>query len=346
MAAGLRHALIATGDRSGQETQLLGFGLNRCGQLGTRSTNPSQQLVHSTIPGRVKRMACGREHSALITHILGDSPAVLTCGSNAHGQLGRPASDTSLGWQEIKGLRSLLEADEVPVDVKCGLDHTLVLTSRGQVLSVGWGADGQLGAGAPPPLRAYEPQIVRDLPSQGIASITTSTDFCLALARDGSLFCWGNAEHGQNMAGRPVAQIPLPVRIPQLPGNPPIAQVAAAGTLALVLTADHGHVYACGYGALGLGPDTLEALDPVHIPNLTGVRRLWASTDRCMALDFHGRLLSWGLSNSEGRLGFGASANVFEPQALSIDPASIDPDLVALGNDIVVIAMQEDEGSG
>ncbi|KAJ1811745.1 hypothetical protein LPJ56_004174, partial [Coemansia sp. RSA 2599] len=98
-----------------------------------------------------------------------------------------------------------------------------------------------------------------------------------------------------------------------------------------------------------------SALEPQRIGSLSAVSRVWASTDRCLALDDGGRLFSWGLANAAGRLGLGGSksrsaagllrpANRFLPEKLDIDGGDFDPELVALGNDIALVAKNHDSG--
>ncbi|KAJ1720185.1 hypothetical protein LPJ53_005158 [Coemansia erecta] len=349
VGAGVRHALVAAADGAGgapARTQLLGFGLNRRGQLGAASTAPPAALVRSTVPGRVVQIACGREHSALLTRspARGRRAAVMTCGANAHGQLGyataEPFGDC---WRPVAALDRLMLAGETAAKVQCGLDHTLVLTTRGRVFAMGWGADGQLGAGPGATGDAAGPVLVHGLP-RPVVDIAASTDFALAVDAAGALYYWGNAEYGQAMTGARIDQVLAPIRARLAPA--PVVAIAAAGTLALAVAGADRSLYVCGYGALGLGPERTATLEPLSIPALGAVSRIWATTDRCLALDAAGRLHSWGLANAAGRLGLASDpahegalpANVFAPQPLPIDPGDIDPDLVALGNDIALVA--------
>ncbi|KAJ2780593.1 hypothetical protein GGI15_003487 [Coemansia interrupta] len=349
VGAGVRHALIAAADSSGgppTHTQLLGFGLNRRGQLGAASTAPPTALVQSLVPGRVVQIACGREHSALLTRspAQGRRTTVMTCGANAHGQLGyataEPFGDL---WRPVEALDGLMLADEAAAKVQCGLDHTLVLTTHGRVFAMGWGADGQLGAGPGLTGDSADPVLVHGLPHP-VIDISASTDFALAIDATGALYYWGNAEYGQAMTGARIDQVLVPTRAHLAPA--PVVAIAAAGTLALAVAGADRSLYVCGYGALGLGPERTATLEPLCIAALGAVSRVWATTDRCLALDADGRLHSWGLANAAGRLGLATDtargdplpANVFAPQPLPIDPGDIDPDLVALGNDIALIA--------
>ncbi|KAJ1643247.1 hypothetical protein LPJ64_004966 [Coemansia asiatica] len=354
VGAGVRHALVATTSGSDKgRTRLLGFGTNRQHQLGAPSdSDPGAAFVKTFVDGLVTQIACGREHSALLVSRGSGKASVVTCGANAHGQLGysqehdKQNAASKFSWRTVAALESAMRCGEVPTKVQCGLDHTLVLTSLGRVFAMGWGADGQLGAGARSTSDSSDPVNVSGLPNR-IVDISASTDFALALDSTGSVYYWGNAEYGQAMTGMPIDQVLLPIRAHLSP--PMVKGFAAGGTLSLTVAGKEGSVYVCGYGALGLGPESTSVLEPQRIQSLSAVSQIWASTDRCLALDDSGRLYSWGLANAAGRLGLGSgnkkkistclqSRNQFVPEQLDIDSSDIDPELVALGNDIALVA--------
>ncbi|KAJ2160851.1 hypothetical protein GGF46_001908 [Coemansia sp. RSA 552] len=347
VGAGTRHAMIAAGIEGacGPETAVAGFGLNRCYQLG--NADPEQATDGAgviSISGRAVQIACGREHSAMIVQQDSGSRKVMVCGSNAFGQLGRVRGDPRgmptlhrSGIGELEALDGMLGSGEAPTKVQCGLDHTLVLTTKGRVFAMGWGADGQLGTGST--MDSDKPVRVCGLEDAPVVDISSTTDFTLALTADNRLLYWGNAEYGQCMVGRKIDKVLAPMQIPFDKG--PIRSVAAGGTHAMLLTED-GRVYACGYGALGLGAGCVSALVPGLVRGLDRIGWLAASTDRCLAIDSSGRMYSWGLGNSMGRLGNGSvSENSLLPSMLDTSLGPIDSALVALGNDIAIIATHD-----
>ncbi|KAJ2782482.1 hypothetical protein H4R18_002234 [Coemansia javaensis] len=350
VGAGVRHALIAAkvaarGGAAGPRTLLAGLGLNRCGQLGrARAGASADASVVTELDADVVQIACGREHTAMVVRRPGAGARVAVCGSSAFGQTGpaeqQPAAGAlappSTELRDLDVLDAALGAGESPAKVQCGLDHTVVLTTAGRVFALGWGADGQLGAGSESD--SARPVRVRGLPDTvPIVDISSSTDFTLALGADGRLFYWGNAEYGQCMVGRKIERVLVPMEVPF--GGGRIRAIAAGGCHALVLAED-GRVHACGFGALGLGAGRMSALLPLPISGLGGIDAVWASTDRCLAVDRRrGRVYSWGLGNAEGRLGDGSVAQcVLSPRQLDIDPALARRGLVALGNDIALVA--------
>ncbi|KAJ2520178.1 hypothetical protein H4217_002220 [Coemansia sp. RSA 1939] len=355
MGAGVRHALVSTHSLSGDrfESHLAGFGLNRCQQLGKKgSGTPS---IATNVSGKVLQIACGREHSAMVVEKKDKSKVVMVCGSNSYGQLGIgdahrlqeaaiPKQTAELeqeeylipasGLVEVAALKDMLRSDEMPVRVQCGMDHTVILTSLGRVFAMGWGSDGQLGAGPDSTVCHDRPVQVFGLDKAPIVDISSSTDFTLALSADGRLFYWGNAEYGQCMIGKKIDQVLAPLEIPFTDGT--IVKIAAGGCHALVLLSD-GRVYGCGYGAIGMGADTASSLTPSLVKGISDIGHIAASTDRCLALDSQNNVYSWGLGNHAGRLGNGTVfSNLYAPTRLDISPKHVQPAFMALGNDIAL----------
>ncbi|KAJ2794886.1 hypothetical protein H4R20_006073, partial [Coemansia guatemalensis] len=288
VGAGMRHALIASEivEDSEPRTLLVGFGLNRCYQLGrpwsNRSAANSGISMITEISGSVSQISCGREHSAMVVRQRDGQQRVLVCGSNAFGQLGlaseKKAEDERVLQRstlcDLDELDKILDAGEIPVKVQCGLDHTVILTSHNRVFAMGWGADGQLGTGYT--ADSDRPVRVCGLDDVAIVDISSTTDFTLALSADNRVFYWGNAEYGQCMVGRKIDKVLVPMQVPFGKGR--IKSIAAGGCHALLLT-EAGQVYICGYGGLGLGSDCVSVLEPTLIEGLENIDMIYASTD-------------------------------------------------------------------
>ncbi|KAJ2088292.1 hypothetical protein IW138_004369 [Coemansia sp. RSA 986] len=356
MGAGVRHALISTRSLSKDvcESHVAGFGLNRCQQLGQKGSCSS---IVTRVPGNVVQIDCGREHSAMIVEKKDRTKTVMVCGSNSYGQLGiginkysgsinvdqhEPQLHTS-GLVELTAMQHILWSGETPAKVQCGMDHTAILTSSGRVFGMGWGSDGQLGTGPGSTSSHDRPVQVFGLDDVPIVDISSSTDFTLALSKDGRLFYWGNSEYGQCMTGEKIDQVLAPIEMPF--NNGKIIGIAAGGSHTLVLSSN-GRVYVCGYGAIGLGAGAISFLRPTLVQGVSDIVYIAASTDRCIALDDQRRVYSWGLGNCAGRLGNGSiSENMHTPVRLDIDPALVQSDLIALGNDIALLASGSDSCS-
>ncbi|KAF9166485.1 Williams-Beuren syndrome chromosome region 16 protein [Actinomortierella ambigua] len=360
VAAGASHRLIAL--RGEDEAGLIGAGMNFSGQLGIGKRDDLEAFGAVDTSGmNVLQIACGREHSMLLAQIddeLQAAPtpagtsastpsatqesktlktALFAFGNSMYGQLGLGASKDTLtkmrGEEEhVAGfvyepsptLVQLEDPNENVLQVVCGLDHTVLRTDQGNLYSMGWGADGQLGLGPTSSSDRAYPTLIERLSwsKQGqelgspIKTISSSTDFTLALLENNDLWIWGNAEYGQCMVNKKIDRILEPMHVPHpIPQSEKIASVAAGGTFALLLT-DAGEVYTCGYGALGLGPDSTHVLMPQKIPGLSNIKKVVASTDYAAAITDTGKMYTWGSCGKTGRLGHGDFGNLFEPKRM------------------------------
>lgn len=214
VAAGMFHslALASTGE-------LFAWGWNNHMQLGLQGVleAPNSEFPVVVWPLknagiRVVAMAGGQAHSAAIS----DGGDLYTWGQNDNGQLGtgdfqRRGTPTRIAVSE--GLTKFVS------DVKCGLYHTVVLTSVGQVWVMGSNLRGQLGLCKDPPKRSYvgilechnvlhtydkSDVITINVPSQvqmlqdlRIAGIGAGSLHSLAITNQGDLFAWGDNRYHQ-----------------------------------------------------------------------------------------------------------------------------------------------------
>ncbi|KAF9192459.1 hypothetical protein BGZ51_005471 [Haplosporangium sp. Z 767] len=350
IAAGASHRLIALSGEDG--AGILGEGMNHSGQLGSGTRDDKWTISAIDTSGmNILDVACGREHSMVLARVQEETqddqekhPSSLFTetilfgfGNSMYGQLGLGGSKDTLS-QELAGEAvaafvfepsptsvQLPEPGENVVQVKCGLDHTILLTDQGNLYSMGWGADGQLGLGPDSSSDRAVPTLIDRLSWKAkgkeigrVKEISSSTDFTLALLENNQVWIWGNAEYGQCMVNKKIDRILEPMHIPHpIPETETIASVAAGGTFGLLLTAS-GYVYTCGYGALGLGKDKTQILMPERILSLSGIRKIVASTDHAAAINDKGELYTWGTCGEAARLGHGDSENCFEPKRVRL----------------------------
>ena len=261
---------------------------------------------------------------------------LISFGNNAYGQCGRPIVENEEYFgnraivQNISKYIDLSATDDEIVSVKCGQDHTCLLTKQGLVKTCGWSADGQLGQ------EIYtvssQARVAKgDLQGNKIVQIATKGDFCLALSDKGELFGWGNNEYKQlAMSGSTEPQIGVPMHL-KMPAyvKTPILKVAASGTHCLILDGDN-NVWVWGFGLLGKGPKHSESALPTQIPNtLFGVYpEIEHSANKraisvqcglnCSAVSFDdGSLYMWG-RNKYGNLGTGESADAYMPLRVNL----------------------------
>ncbi|KAG0004897.1 Williams-Beuren syndrome chromosome region 16 protein [Entomortierella chlamydospora] len=353
IAAGASHRLIALS--GGDEAGVLGDGMNHSGQLGSGTRDDEKTFSAIDTTGmEILAVACGREHSMLLAREEkqnngGSAQSVASSssslgktllfgfGNSMYGQLGLGGSKDTLG-QELAGQAvagfvfeplptevKLADPSENVVQVECGLDHTVLLTDQGNLYTMGWGADGQLGLGPESSSDRAVPTLVERLSWKAkgkeigrVKKISSSTDFTLALLENNQIWIWGNAEYGQCMVNKKIDRILEPMHIPHpIPETETIASVAAGGTFGLLLTKT-GKVYTCGYGALGLGQDKTQILMPEQITSLSRIREIFASTDYAAAIDDNGDLYTWGTCGNTGRLGHGRFEHCFEPKRVKM----------------------------
>ncbi|XP_052100156.1 probable E3 ubiquitin-protein ligase HERC1 isoform X2 [Mytilus californianus] len=160
VACGLNHTLCVSTDGA----TVWSFGDGDYGKLGLGNT--SGKLVPTKIEALqgqfIKKVACGAQFSVALTK----DGRVFTWGQ-----------DRLIGQPDIRA-RSCTRPQEVPSlagyyieDVVCGSDHTLALTSGGDVWAWGNNNEGQLGLGhTNSPVR--EPQLVPCLTGKNIKQIS------------------------------------------------------------------------------------------------------------------------------------------------------------------------------
>ncbi|XP_028404345.1 probable E3 ubiquitin-protein ligase HERC4 [Dendronephthya gigantea] len=152
---------------------VIGWGKNDSGQLGldngTDQWLPVQiELVRSQ---RVKHIACGEDHTALLT----EDGGVFTFGSGTNGQLGHNSNSHQNQPKKVVELMGTLITQIV-----CGRRHTVAFAPQsGRVYSFGLGAYGQLGSGG---TNSCNSPVVADGPwTTPIIRVVAGGDHCFVL---------------------------------------------------------------------------------------------------------------------------------------------------------------------
>ena len=216
----------------------------------------------------------------------------------------------------------------VQVTVACGGHHTVAVTEEGQVVSWGWGNDGQLGHGD-----TYDqtlPTRVQALAGQRVTDVACGYYHTAAVNEDGAVMCWGKGSSGQ-LGLRDRGAALLPRMLTGLHAHR-IRRVACgmAHTLAL---SDEGEVFAWGSGAdgqLGVGqrePEQFDAEEPVKVQGLptdapVTVIAAGSRHSLCISGD-DGQLFVWG-NNADGRLGFADEGEEWVNRLVPTTPAPFD----------------------
>jgi alpha-tubulin suppressor-like RCC1 family protein len=192
------------------------------------------------------------------------------------------------------------------VQVTCGNDHSLLLTSSGAVLALGDNSKGQLGLGHYSEQKT--PAFLDLPPCKQVEAVGNQN---MAVSCDGLLFIWPfETFHGEKRS-YPVQMLPEHL----------VAEVAVGFNFAVVLTTA-GVLFSLGSnnraGQLGLGD-----LIPRHAPTL--VLSLKKSGDKIAAVSCGhqhvvarstlGKVFTWGNGN-DGQLGHGGVENELLPRVV------------------------------
>ena len=142
-ASGYVHSLAVT-----SSGQLYAFGNNAYGQLGvatnsgTGNANPTPTPV--TLPGAigpVTQIAAGEYHSLVVT----SSGQLYAFGYNAYGELGIATNSGTVTPNPTPTLVTLPGQIGPVTQITAGGNHSLVVTSSGQLYAFGLNQYGQLG---------------------------------------------------------------------------------------------------------------------------------------------------------------------------------------------------------
>ncbi len=189
--------------------------------------------------------------------------------------------------------------------VIAGEGHTVALKSDGTVWTWGENGYGQLGIGTSDkgssiPVQVSNLSDVVAIAAEGGASFL-QTGHTVALKSDGTVWTWGNNEHGQLGIGTLDKMSSVPVRVPDLDD---VVAIAAGSLHTMALKSD-GTVWTWGYnyyGQLGNGTTGSSSV-PVQVSSLNGVVAISAKYLQSVALKSDGTVWTWG-SNFYGQLGY------------------------------------------
>ena len=333
--------IAAPGDGSGT---VLAFGQNRFGALGNTTNNatdtPNPVPAAVTLSGQIgtaTTIAVGGNHSLVVT----SSGQLYAFGYNWYGQLGNATNNGTLTANPTATLVTLPGQTGPVTQASGGFDHSLALTSSGQLYAFGYNIDGQLGNSIgvsatpnPTPALVTLPGLIGT-----ISQISAGGYHSLVATSSGQLYAFGFNFYGQlgNVTNNGVmgASNPTPTLV-TLPGQVgTIAEIAGGQHHSLVLTTS-GQLYAFGYNwygqlgnATGNGAGTANPTPGLMtLPGQTGsISHVAAGMDHSLAVTSSGQLYSFGL-NSFGQLGRPTNSGTLTPNptpALVTLPGQVGP---------------------
>lgn len=293
MASGAAYALAVAGDGT-----LQGWGDNDYGQVGDGTTTGRAAPVGLDGPAGVAfaAVAPGVAHSLA----LAQDGTIWAWGRNDRGQLGDGTLTDA--------------ATPFPVStpggfaaVAAGQAYSVAVARDGTVWTWGDNFYGELGDGTRANSAIPRQLAGPDAPS-GIVAVATGRAHTLALARDGTLWSWGDNGYGQLGDGTTTDASP-PLHLTG-PGAPRQIVAVAAGPYSSLALARDGTLWGWGYNGFGqLGGDPSCALNcslPVHIDLPVAVTAIAAGTYHSLAVAGDGTVWTWG-GDGYGQLGDGTT---------------------------------------
>jgi alpha-tubulin suppressor-like RCC1 family protein len=243
------------------------------------------------------------------------SRVVASWGDNTAGQLGD-------GNTVLRTLFHDISAGSDVVQVAGGRVHGLALRSDGTVSAWGLNEHGELGDGTT--TDRFTPVQVKGLTGV-ITQVAAGEGFSLALRSDGTVWAWGQNDHGQLGRGIITSEGVAPARVAVLNH---VTEISAGRKFGLALRSD-GIVFAWGagqFGQLGNGA-TADSPVPVKIAGLAQVTGISAGSDAALATEASGisavtSVWAWG-DNDEGQLGDGTTVGHSTPERVTGLPVSI-----------------------
>jgi alpha-tubulin suppressor-like RCC1 family protein len=304
VAGGGLHSLALT-----SSGQVLAWGLNNIGQLGNGTTTNSSTPVAVSQPSgtTVTAIAGGASHSLALT----STGQVLAWGNNGSGQLGNGTTTRSSTPVVVS-----LPSGTTVTAIAAGAQHSLALTSTGQVLAWGANLSGQLGNGTIAGVSSTPVSV--SLPSGTTVTAIAGGGFhSLALTSGGQVLAWGNNGSGQ-LGNGTTTNSSTPVQV-SLPSGTTVTAIAGGAGHSLAVTSS-GQVLAWGRnfeGQLGNGTTTSSSTPvQVSLPSGTTVTAIASGDNHSLALTSTGQVLAWG-DNVAGELGNGTFTRSSTPVAVS-----------------------------
>lgn len=191
------------------QNNLYSWGNNSGGQLGDGSSITKKLPIDitSNLPfsssTQIVDIEVGSQYSGLVNE-LGE---IYTWGFNSNGALGEGTSISRYSPYEITNQFSLAEG-ELIIELDIGISHSFAITDLGNSFSWGLGLSGQLGEGYKI-TRSYPTDVTSnlDLGSETASKYILGEKHSIILTDGGSLYSFGESEHGELGVGEIVDQV-------------------------------------------------------------------------------------------------------------------------------------------
>lgn len=274
------------------------FGLNTFGQLGHSDGEPEVPLPQEVIlPEPAIAVAAGNHHTLCVTQ----GGLVWAWGSNNKGQCGL---GNEVDYAPEPRLIASLKNEKI-ANIAAGAEHSLAVTTTGEVYSWGCGESGRLGHGTPSALQFWgrsknelKPRLVRALETQKVSQISAGHMHSGCVTEEGRAFLFGSGRFHQ--IGR-TSDVDAGAPI-ELKGPSSVLEIACGGAHSLAVTAG-GVVASWGADQGGcLGRGKVKGGDikkPEPVPGVLA-EHVAAGWKHSAALAPGGKLFTWGWGGSQG----------------------------------------------
>lgn len=227
------------------EVFALGSNINSCLALSGGQGTLQVKKVEKLSKMNIMTFAFGSTPHVLA---LTDSGQVYGWGGNSHSQVGIASSSSVQVPTSIGGSLS----GKSVTNIVCGSNHSLALTSDGEVFAWGLNNSGQIGSGST--LNQASPRkVTASIGTKHIVGINCGQHSSMAIDDNGELYSWGYNGNGQLGVGSNTNQ-PNPCRVTALIGTF-VTQIVCGFAHSIALS-DTGNIYTWGAnqnGQLGTG---------------------------------------------------------------------------------------------
>ena len=294
-----------------EDGKVYGWGYNGYGQLGTGDTTnktiPTEIKITGDLFTQWKQISVGSYHTVAIDY----DGNIYTWGRNNYGQLG----DGTTINKSVPTLITLPNGNKAK-SVSCGLYHTVVIDSEGNIYTWGYNNYGQLGNGTT--INKTVPTLIT-LPNGNKAKSVSCGYFHTAIIdTEENLFTCGQNNYGQLGDGTTTNKV-IPTLI-ILPNGNKIQKINCGGYNSMTIDTE-GNLFVWGYnyyGTLGDGT-TIDKITPTQItlPSQAKVKEVGCGYYNSIAVDSEGNIYTWGYNNY-GQLGNGTTINKAVPTLITL----------------------------